>query len=65
MIGAVVIWLLTFVANCGDQVINMFQVVGGSAQPITVVRETPIMVKYNLLILTWSIFPDLHDKFNL
>jgi hypothetical protein len=41
------------------------EVPAGEGQATTVVRETPIQGRYTLVKETWSIFPDLHDKFYL
>lgn len=41
------------------------EVPAGEGQATTVVRETPIQGRYTLVISTWSIFPDLHDRFYL
>lgn len=49
MIAVCVVWLLAFIAHCGDQVINMYPA-SGVGQPTTVVRTTPVKIRYNLVI---------------
>lgn len=50
---------------CSEPTVIFREVPVGEGQATTVVRETPIQGRYTLVKNTWSIFPDLHDRFYL
>ena len=60
---AIVLCLLVCLVWSEPTVIFQEVVPAVSQNVTTIVRETPIQGRYTLVVNTWAIYPDLHDRF--